>query len=64
MSRTKRSKPIGERRFYCGRSRGISKAKAKLKRRVRCIQNGILRRSEDPVIEQGKRYHDFWLEWL
>ena len=64
MSRTKRSAPIGERRFYCGRSRGISKAKTKLARKNRAIQTRILQRNEDPVIEQPKRYHDFWWEWL
>ena len=65
MSRTQRSKPIGERRhFYCGRARGISKAKTKLKRRVRHVQDRITRNSEDPVVEQGKMYHDFWWELL
>lgn len=64
MSRTKRSKPINERRFYCGRARGISKAKTKLTRKVRCIQNRILYSSEDPIIEQPKKYHNFWWEWL
>jgi hypothetical protein len=51
-------------RHFCGRSRGIAKAKRKLTRRIRHIQDAVTRRSDDPVVEQPNRYYNFWWEWL
>lgn len=49
---------------YNQHGRGIGKLKRKINRKTRHIANHLVKTNEDPVIEQPKKYHDFWWIWL
>lgn len=75
MSRTVTNKIYGQRRLV-GRAHGIARLKAKMKHSVRHHVDLLVRRvnfehsqhwmyeMDTPVIEQPKKYRNFWWEWL